>query len=165
MRSNSEFVAQAIAAIPLWRAFLDKKEAEQDALLAEVLAEKPKPALLSSLTARFSRRTAAKGEDEPITEQPVPIIEEAITDEDEKILPFSLDDDSPSWVTQPDKVPKVEASKGDDPSEREAVLTEDRGKKEVVSSNDDNNERSNENRDLGDGNHKDEVSQFKNIFN
>ena len=35
MRSN-DYVTQALAAIPLWRAFLDQKEAEQDALLAQV---------------------------------------------------------------------------------------------------------------------------------
>lgn len=39
MATNKELLAQAVTAIPLWRAFLDKKEAEQDALLAEVRAE------------------------------------------------------------------------------------------------------------------------------
>ena len=36
MSKNKELVAEAVAAIPLWLAFLDKKEAEQDALLAEI---------------------------------------------------------------------------------------------------------------------------------
>lgn len=39
MATNKELLAQAVTAIPLWRAFLDKKEAEQDALLAEVRHE------------------------------------------------------------------------------------------------------------------------------
>ena len=178
MRSNSEFMAQAIAAIPLWRAFLDKKEAEQDALLAEVLADKPKPTLLSGLTARFSRRNTAQGVDQSAIEQPIPIIEEAITDEDEKMLPFPSDDASglrgeeQKAVTAPDKVRsrKVETKKEDDQSEREVALSEHTGfvvlrKKEVVSSDDDDNETPNDKQGLGDGNHKDEASQFQDIFN
>ena len=180
MRSNSEFMAQAIAAIPLWRAFLDKKEAEQDALLAEVLADKPKPTLLSGLTARFSRRNTAQGVDQSAIEQPIPIIEEAVTDEDEKMSPLESDDARPlrsaSAVTAPDKVPsrKVETTgfvvqplreKEDDESEREVVLSEGSDKKEVVSSNDDDHETSNEKQDLGDGDHQDEASQFQSLFN
>ena len=162
MRSNSEFMAQAIAAIPLWRAFLDKKEAEQDALLAEVLADKPKPTLLSGLTARFSRRNTAELVDQSAIEQPIPIIEEAVTDEDEKMPPLESDDASglreeeQKAVTASDEVPntKVEMTgfvvqplreKGDNESEREVVSTEDSEKKEVASSN--------------------KATQFQNIFN
>lgn len=36
MSTNKDLVAQAVAAIPLWMAFLDQKEAEQDALLDEM---------------------------------------------------------------------------------------------------------------------------------
>ena len=176
MRSNSEFVAQAIAAIPLWRAFLDKKEAEQDALLAEVLADKPKPTLLSGLTARFSRRNTAQGVDQSAIEQPIPIIEEAVTDENEKIPPFSSDDAphlrGAESLTAPDKVRsrKVETKKEDDQSEREVALSEHTGfvvqrEKEAASSNDDDNETPNDKQGLGDGNHKDEASQFQDIFN
>ena len=59
--TNRDLVSQAIAAIPLWRAFLDEKEAEQDALLAEVRAQKK--GRFSSLTSRF-RRNGNSGEND-----------------------------------------------------------------------------------------------------
>ncbi len=59
MSSNFERVALYVAAIPLWRAFLDAKEAEQDALLAEVRNEQPPESktqqLLGSFTQAFQR--------------------------------------------------------------------------------------------------------------
>ncbi len=36
MSMNKDLVAQAVAAIPLWMAFLNEKEAEQDALLSQM---------------------------------------------------------------------------------------------------------------------------------
>ena len=72
MATNKELVQQAVAAIPLWRAFLDQKEAEQDAILAEMRNENPnesKPKkLIKSLTARFrSQPTTAITAKEPFT--------------------------------------------------------------------------------------------------
>ncbi len=58
MSNNQELISQAIAAIPLWRAFLDQKEAEQDALLAEMRKggqESKAKQLLSSLTQKFKK--------------------------------------------------------------------------------------------------------------
>ncbi len=80
MSSNRELVAQAVAVIPLWRAFLDEKEAEQDALLAEVRNETPpesKPQqLLENSTQAWRKKEAPteKTEDSPplSTELPQP---------------------------------------------------------------------------------------------
>lgn len=59
MATNKELLAQAVTAIPLWRAFLDQKEAEQDALLGQVRNEQPaesKPKeLLKALRTKFRR--------------------------------------------------------------------------------------------------------------
>ena len=66
MATNKELVEQAVAAIPLWRAFLDQKEAEQDAILAEMRNENPsesKPKkLIKKLTARFRSQPAASAQ-------------------------------------------------------------------------------------------------------
>lgn len=77
MATNRELVAQAVAAIPLWQAFLDRKLSEQDALLAEMRNEDPdesKPKkLIKSLTARFSRKPPAITAKEP----EIPVVLEA----------------------------------------------------------------------------------------
>ncbi len=39
MATNKELVEQAVAAIPLWQAFLDQKEAEQDLILQQMQDE------------------------------------------------------------------------------------------------------------------------------
>ena len=68
MATNKELVEQAVAAIPLWRAFLDQKEAEQDAILAEMRNENPnesKPKkLIKKLTARFRSQPAVSAQKE-----------------------------------------------------------------------------------------------------
>ncbi len=76
MATNKELVQQAVAAIPLWRAFLDLRDAEQDAILAEMRNENPnesKPKkLIKSLTARFrSQPTTASRPNVPVNQTPL----------------------------------------------------------------------------------------------
>ncbi len=55
MSKNKELVAEAIAAIPLWIAFLDKKEAEQNALLEEMQGKK-KETFIGKIASRFKKK-------------------------------------------------------------------------------------------------------------
>ena len=55
MATNKQLVEQAVAAIPLWQAFLDQKEAEQDAILAEMQDDEAQFAP-KSLTQRLTER-------------------------------------------------------------------------------------------------------------
>ena len=64
--TNRDLVNQAIAAIPQWIAFLNQKEAEQDALLAEVrLDKKERKGALSALTSRFKRQPKSESDSLP----------------------------------------------------------------------------------------------------
>ncbi len=51
MSMNKDLVAQAVAAIPLWIAFLDQKEAEEDALLEKMQAPQ-NPSFMEKATLR-----------------------------------------------------------------------------------------------------------------
>ena len=108
MATNKELVEQAVAAIPLWRAFLDQKEAEQDAILAEMRNENPnesKPKkLIKKLTARFRSQPAASAQKETPTElakvEPKvsllprkPVVETPVNDKPEKKEKINAEND------------------------------------------------------------------------
>ena len=117
MVTNKELVEQAVAAIPLWQAFLNQKEAEQDAILAEMQDEDTQYAPKSftqKLTDRF--KTAEKTIPEPpspvISEPPSPVISEPpellTVSEDDLETPVYDKDDPLNSVTESKEVKEEE---------------------------------------------------------
>ena len=103
MVTNKELVEQAVAAIPLWQAFLDQKEGEQDAILAEMQDEDTQYAPKSftqKLTDRFKTTTTEKA----ISKPPSPVIPEPPSqmkvEEDDLETPVYDKDDPPPEVTE-----------------------------------------------------------------
>ena len=109
MVTNKELVEQAVAAIPLWQAFLNQKEAEQDAILAEMQDEDTQYAPKSftqKLTDRF------KTTEKAISKPPSPVISEPpellTVSEDDLETPVYDKDDPLNSVTESKEVSEEE---------------------------------------------------------
>ena len=110
MATNKELLAQAVTAIPLWRAFLDKKEAEQDALLAEVRHEHEEESADTAENIPLSENTDFEAQT-PVSEKQPP------HEDEEKV--------AQAQPVEPKKLPPHEDFSDESPRKRGAEEDED----------------------------------------
>ncbi len=113
MVTNKELVEQAVAAIPLWQAFLDLRDAEQDAILAEMQDEDTQYAP-KSFTQKLTDRFRTAPTEKAISEPPSQVISEppellTVSEDEQDNLVYDKDDPL-DLVTESEEVEDVETN-------------------------------------------------------
>ena len=164
MSKNKELVAEAIAAIPLWIAFLDKKEAEQNALLEEMQGKK-KETFMQKIASRFildkADRRAHNQKEESLDSGVLPKKEESVDNrvhnqKEESVDSYSETLDSDPTGAALDREVKLEKKESLNSAARWAPKTTNTNQDTSITKEEEEKEEEEE--------EEEEENQFKDLF-